>query len=71
MAATNQKSVIDTHTEKKKESNITLKITMKSQENKRRRNVKNYLFHLVLPLTMSYMNLSKVLNSNKPQFTCS
>ena len=31
MAATNQKSVIDTHTEKKKESNITLNIVIRAQ----------------------------------------
>ena len=34
MATTNQKFIIDIHTKKKKNPNITLKTVMKSQENK-------------------------------------
>ena len=35
MATTNQKTVIDIHSKKKKESNITLMRAIKSQENKK------------------------------------
>ena len=42
MVTTNQISIIDTHKKGKRNPNITLKIIIKSQENKRRRKKKTY-----------------------------
>ena len=41
MVTSNQKPIIDTHTKREKNSNMTLKIVVKSQKNKRRKGKKD------------------------------